>query len=61
MFVAPLKIIKAKTEQCLSLSKDKVRVAEGTAVIPDLREPSKLGVSFSYCKYCSSSGHLSDV
>uniref|UniRef100_A0A3Q3VTR2 Apolipoprotein D n=1 Tax=Mola mola TaxID=94237 RepID=A0A3Q3VTR2_MOLML len=28
--------------------KDKVRVAEGTAVIPDLREPSKLGVSFSY-------------
>ncbi|TDG97489.1 hypothetical protein EPR50_G00226590 [Perca flavescens] len=28
--------------------KDKVRVAEGTAVIPDLREPAQLGVSFSY-------------
>ncbi|XP_042366774.1 apolipoprotein Db [Plectropomus leopardus] len=28
--------------------KDKVRTAEGTAVIPDLRESAKLGVSFSY-------------
>uniref|UniRef100_A0A1A8FB37 Apolipoprotein D n=1 Tax=Nothobranchius korthausae TaxID=1143690 RepID=A0A1A8FB37_9TELE len=28
--------------------KDKVRVAEGTAVIPDVREAAKLGVSFSY-------------
>ncbi|XP_034718539.1 apolipoprotein Db [Etheostoma cragini] len=28
--------------------KGKVSVAEGTAVIPDLREPAKLGVSFSY-------------
>lgn len=33
------------------LSKDKVRLAEGTAVVPDAREPAKLGVSFSYCKY----------
>lgn len=41
---------------CLSgsLSKDKVRVVEGTAVVQDLREPAKLGVGFSYCKYCSS-------
>ncbi|XP_037549775.1 apolipoprotein Db [Nematolebias whitei] len=30
------------------LHKDKVRVAEGTAVTPDSREPAKLGVSFSY-------------
>ncbi|XP_028289029.1 apolipoprotein Db [Parambassis ranga] len=28
--------------------KDKVRVAEGTAVVQDLREPAKIGVSFSY-------------
>ncbi|XP_029935230.1 apolipoprotein Db [Myripristis murdjan] len=28
--------------------KEKVRTAEGTAVVPDLREPAKLGVSFSY-------------
>ncbi|XP_071340786.1 apolipoprotein Db isoform X1 [Trachinotus anak] len=28
--------------------KDKVRVAEGTAVVQDLGEPARLGVSFSY-------------
>ncbi|XP_047424645.1 apolipoprotein Db [Mugil cephalus] len=28
--------------------KDKVRVAEGTAVVQDPREPAQLGVSFSY-------------
>lgn len=28
--------------------KEKTRVAEGTAVIPDMREPAHLGVSFSY-------------
>ncbi|KAM4718403.1 apolipoprotein D-like [Anableps anableps] len=28
--------------------KDKVRTAEGTAVVPDMREMAKLGVSFSY-------------
>ncbi|XP_041670525.1 apolipoprotein Db [Cheilinus undulatus] len=28
--------------------KEKTRVAEGTAVIPDPREPARLGVSFSY-------------
>ncbi|KAM6971102.1 apolipoprotein Db [Tautogolabrus adspersus] len=28
--------------------KEKTRVAEGTAVIPDPREPAQLGVSFSY-------------
>ncbi|XP_038554012.1 apolipoprotein D-like, partial [Micropterus salmoides] len=31
-----------------SLSKDKVRLAEGTAVVQDPREPAKLGVGFSY-------------
>uniref|UniRef100_A0A3B5Q206 Apolipoprotein D n=1 Tax=Xiphophorus maculatus TaxID=8083 RepID=A0A3B5Q206_XIPMA len=31
-----------------SKSKDKVRTAEGTAVVPDTREMAKLGVSFSY-------------
>lgn len=35
----------------LSLSKDKVRTAEGTAVIHDPREAAKLGVSFSYCEF----------
>lgn len=34
-------------------SKDKVRVAEGTAVVQDVREMAKLGVSFSYCEYNS--------
>ncbi|XP_061661866.1 apolipoprotein Db [Syngnathoides biaculeatus] len=28
--------------------KDKVRTAEGTAVVQDLREPARIGVSFSY-------------
>ncbi|KAM9839440.1 apolipoprotein Db [Aulostomus maculatus] len=28
--------------------KEKVRTAEGTAVVPDPREPAKLGVSFSF-------------
>ncbi|XP_022604524.1 apolipoprotein D-like [Seriola dumerili] len=28
--------------------KDKVRVAEGTAIVQDPREPARLGVSFSY-------------
>ncbi|XP_056869318.1 apolipoprotein Db [Takifugu flavidus] len=28
--------------------KDKIRYAEGTAVVPDARESAKLGVSFSY-------------
>ncbi|XP_028290948.1 apolipoprotein Db [Gouania willdenowi] len=28
--------------------KDKVRIAEGTAVVSDPREPARLGVSFSY-------------
>ncbi|GLD54544.1 apolipoprotein D-like protein [Lates japonicus] len=28
--------------------KDKFRTAEGTAVVQDLREPARLGVSFSY-------------
>ncbi|XP_037136384.1 apolipoprotein Db isoform X1 [Syngnathus acus] len=28
--------------------KDKVRTAEGTAVVPDLREAAQIGVSFSY-------------
>lgn len=32
-------------------SKDKKRHAEGTGVVSDPREPAKLGVSFSYCKY----------
>ncbi|XP_014192244.2 apolipoprotein D [Haplochromis burtoni] len=31
--------------------KDKKRHAEGTGVVSDPREPAKLGVSFSYCKY----------
>lgn len=43
----------------LSLSKDKVRVAEGTAVVQDQREPSRLGVSFSYCERSSSSSRSS--
>ncbi|KAL6097584.1 apod [Pungitius sinensis] len=30
------------------LRKDKVRLSEGTAVVQDQREPSRLGVSFSY-------------
>ncbi|XP_043959988.1 apolipoprotein Db [Gambusia affinis] len=30
------------------LYKDKVSIAEGTAVVPDTREMAKLGVSFSY-------------
>lgn len=34
----------------VSLSKDKLRTAEGTAVVHDPRESAKLGVSFSYCK-----------
>ncbi|XP_051910433.1 apolipoprotein Db [Hippocampus zosterae] len=28
--------------------KEKVRTAEGTAVVPDLRNPARIGVSFSY-------------
>ncbi|XP_053198526.1 apolipoprotein Db [Scomber japonicus] len=32
----------------IQLYKDKIRKAEGTAVIRDPREPAKLGVSFSY-------------
>lgn len=32
-------------------SKGKVRTIEGTAIVQDLREPAKLGVSFSYCEY----------
>lgn len=36
---------------CLSpSSKGKVTPIEGTAVVPDLKEPAKLGVSFSYCE-----------
>lgn len=45
---------KAKAELFSSLSKDKVRFAEGTALVQDLREPAKLGVSFSYCEFTSS-------
>lgn len=32
-------------------SKGKIRKAEGTAIIQDMKEPAKLGVSFSYCKF----------
>lgn len=35
----------------LCFSKDKLKVAEGTAVIPDARESAKLGLSYSYCKF----------
>lgn len=38
------------SSKAVSLSKDKIRYAEGTAVVPDVRESAKLGVSFSYCK-----------
>lgn len=50
----PLTKPKTKTD---SSSKNKVRTTEGTAVVRDFREASKIGVSFSYCELSASSLH----